>query len=224
LRSRAHSPTSHRPTSSTYRWRTTVRRWRPSTRHAAGSAGGAVWGSRSCSAGSSASPCAAGAAPGTRPTSPEEDALCARYVEHDDSFFFGGRPFTIGDLFLSRQRAYDSPNKTLALFYHERHHRRQWAVPSVIGGPLAFPIAYTVDAIFLPRTRNHFEQEVGLERGGYDPDGQSGPRLGFVDVGLLIRTAGAAELVWFGRRWRRSRHAADLAVGQVVAGGADQAT
>ena len=127
------------------------------------------------------------------------------YAHHNDSFFFGGRSFTLGDIFLSRNRADEAEPQRLALYYHERHHRRQWTIASIIGGPLAFPIAYTVDDIFFPYDRNHFEQEAGTERGGYDPAHQSGPKLGLPEVGVLIGAAGAAELIFVWRRRRRAR-------------------
>jgi hypothetical protein len=43
----------------------------------------------------------------------------------------------------------------------------QWAVLTVIGGPLAFPVAYGIDDFFFPGSRNHFERLAGLEQGGY---------------------------------------------------------
>jgi hypothetical protein len=146
------------------------------------------------------------------------------YDQHQSSFFFGGRSLTVGDVFLSRFRGDETEAKRLALFNHERHHRRQWTIGTLIGGPLAFPIAYTVDDFFFPGPRNHFEQEAGLERGGYDPSTQSGPKLGLKDLGVLLGAAGAAELL----RWprRRRRRVADVRLEGLVAttAGPDQAT
>lgn len=131
-----------------------------------------------------------------------ESAEGLYYDEHQSSFVFGGRSLTVGDVFLSRYRGDETEVRRLALFYHERHHRRQWAIGTILGGPLAFPVAYTVDDFFFPGPQNHFEQEAGLARGGYDPATQSGPKLGLNDVGVLLGAAAAAELV---RRFRRGR-------------------
>ena len=120
---------------------------------------------------------------------------------HHDSYV-GGRSFTVGDVFLSRQRREETVATRLALIYHERHHRRQWALATIIAGPLAFPVAYTVDDFFFPRNRNHFEREAGLESGLYDPATQTGPKLWVQDLALLAAAA-AVELVQFARRRRR---------------------
>ena len=124
------------------------------------------------------------------------------YDTHSNSFF-GGRSFTVGDVFLSRQRTDESVPKRLALVHHERHHRRQWAIATIIGGPLAFPVAYTIDDLFFPHARNHFEREAGLQSGLYDPNIQTGPKLRLLDLGLLAGAAGAAELFHLRRRRRR---------------------
>jgi hypothetical protein len=125
------------------------------------------------------------------------------YDEHRNGII-GRRSFTVGDVYLSHLRAKQSEASKLALFDHERHHRRQWAVGTLLGGPLAFPVAYTVDDIFFPRAQNHFEREAGLARGGYDPDAQTGPKLRVQDIAVLAVIAGSVELVAHLFRRRRS--------------------
>lgn len=124
------------------------------------------------------------------------------FDEHHHSFWHS-KSFTIGDAFLSRFRAKQDVAAQLALFNHERHHRRQWAISSVIAGHFAFPLSYTVDDFFFPGNRNHFEQEAGLARGGYDPNAHDGPRVSPIDLGLLVVLAGSAEGLAHFRRRRR---------------------
>ena len=50
---------------------------------------------------------------------------------------------------------------------HETRHLDQWAVFSVAGGPLAFPLAYWADSLLFPGSRSHFERDAGLAEGGY---------------------------------------------------------
>jgi hypothetical protein len=58
------------------------------------------------------------------------------------------------------------------------------AIGTVIGGPLAFPIAYAIDDFFFPGSRNHFERLAGLESGGYSHSG-TGPVLGPAQIATL---------------------------------------
>lgn len=60
---------------------------------------------------------------------------------------------------------------------HESRHTDQWAVLTLIGGPLAFPVAYYVDGAFFPFSRNHFERAASLDEGGYPapPDNLPAP-------------------------------------------------
>jgi hypothetical protein len=127
------------------------------------------------------------------------------FDEHHHSFF-NRKNFTIGDVFLSKYRRSETP-ANMALFYHERHHRRQWAIATVIGGTYAFPLAYNVDDFFYPASKNHFEREAGLARGGYDPAVQSGPKLGGLDISVLVGAVVVFELFAYVRRRRRPRAA-----------------
>jgi hypothetical protein len=67
---------------------------------------------------------------------------------------------------------------------HEAGHRTQWAILTVIGGPLAFPVAYGIDDFFFPGPRNHFERWAGLKAGGYSHEG-TGPVLGLAQLAVL---------------------------------------
>lgn len=89
---------------------------------------------------------------------------------------------------------------------HEARHRPQWAVATVIGGPFAFPVVYTVDDFFFPGPRNHFERMAGLESGGYQHEGH-GPVLGPPQIAVLCAVPVAIAGGWLvvRRRRRRSR-------------------
>ena len=88
----------------------------------------------------------------------------------------GAKALTMGDVLLSPGFKI-SKQALRTLIGHEARHRAQWAVLTVIGGPLAFPVAYGVDDFFFPGPRNHFERMAGLEAGGYAHVG-TGPVLG----------------------------------------------
>ncbi len=74
----------------------------------------------------------------------------------------GARAMTLGDMVLTPGFGYTRKELT-AVAGHEARHRVQWAVGDIIGGPLAFPVAYTIDDFFFPGSRNHFERQAGLE-------------------------------------------------------------
>lgn len=118
---------------------------------------------------------------------------------HTDSIA-GARAMTLGDIVLtptlnlSRQRLREVAG-------HEARHRVQWAVGTVIGGPLAFPVAYAIDDFFFPGARNHFEREAGLEAGGYGRTG-TGPVLGPAQI-VVLGVLAAIILVALLRAWHR---------------------
>ena len=58
---------------------------------------------------------------------------------------------------------------------HESRHVDQWALGTLLAGPFAFPLAYVVDGMFFPGSRNHFERDAGLSRGGYPPVADNWP-------------------------------------------------
>ena len=88
----------------------------------------------------------------------------------------GVRALNLGDILLAPGFNISSEQR-LTLVSHEARHRAQWAVLTVIAGPLAFPVAYAIDDFFFPGARNHFERQAGLEPGGYRHEG-TGPVLG----------------------------------------------
>lgn len=103
------------------------------------------------------------------------------------------------------------------LVSHERRHVDQWAAGTVLGGPLAFPVAYfAVDAI-LPASRNPFERAAGLDAGGYPspPDTLPAPRWPETAALLLIvlllarRRLRWASRVVLGGRHHATAHAPD---------------
>jgi hypothetical protein len=121
----------------------------------------------------------------------------------------GAKAMTVGDILLSPGFNI-SKGELRTLIGHEARHRAQWAVLTVIGGPLAFPVAYGIDDFFFPGSRNHFERLAGLEAGGY-AHGGTGPVLGpaqFAALGVLAAIVVVALLAARQRRLRR-----DLAAG-----------
>ncbi|HEX6394347.1 MAG TPA: hypothetical protein VFZ97_12980 [Acidimicrobiales bacterium] len=96
----------------------------------------------------------------------------------------GTRATNLGDIVLSPGFAHLSREDLTTLAGHEARHRPQWAVATIIGGPLAFPVAYAVDDFFFPGSRNHFERLAGLESGGYRHSG-TGPELGPAQLAAL---------------------------------------
>lgn len=86
-----------------------------------------------------------------------------------------------------------SANRTQAsqLTAHESRHTDQWAVSTLLAGPVSYPIAYYLTDAVLPADRNPFERAAGLEGGGYDPAAPAdpAPRWGtllVVAVGLTL--------------------------------------
>ena len=118
---------------------------------------------------------------------------------------------TLGDIVLTP--GFNASRKRLSeLVGHEARHRAQWAILTVIAGPLAFPVAYGIDDFFFPGSRNHFERLAGLEAGGYAHVG-TGPVLGPAQLAALGVLAAiiVAAAVWAWRRHalRRPRGGAD---------------
>jgi hypothetical protein len=79
---------------------------------------------------------------------------------------------------------------------HESRHVDQWALGSIAGGPLAFPVAYALDGAFFPGSRNHFERAADLSGGGYDPAPDNLPAPRWLDSGI------AGAVVWLALRHR----------------------
>ena len=119
----------------------------------------------------------------------------------------GARAMTLGDIVLTA-RLHMTRAQLRGVIGHEARHRAQWAVLTVIGGPLAFPVAYGIDDFFFPGARNHFERWAGLKAGGYSHEG-TGPVLGppqLAVLGVVAAIIVAALLVaWHRRASMRSR-------------------
>jgi hypothetical protein len=117
----------------------------------------------------------------------------------------GTKAMTLGDIVLTP--GFDVSSEQLrTLIGHEARHRAQWTIGTVIGGPLAFPVAYAIDDFFFPGPRNHFERLAGLTSGGYTHSG-TGPVLGpvqFATLGVLAAVIVVALLAVRRRRLRRS--------------------
>lgn len=114
----------------------------------------------------------------------------------------GARAMTVGDIVLTPGFKITREQLT-TLAGHEARHRPQWAVATVIGGPLAFPVAYAIDDFFFPGSRNHFERQAGLESGGYRHSG-TGPVLGPAQLATLGVLAAIVVVALLGARHRRA--------------------
>jgi hypothetical protein len=119
----------------------------------------------------------------------------------------GTRATNLGDIVLSP--GYNDQAERVAIASHEAQHRPQWAVATLLGGPLAFPVAYGIDDFFFPGPRNHFERLAGLESGGYRHVGY-GPVLGPAQIAVLGVLAAIAVVVLL-RVWHRRRSASSRA-------------
>lgn len=99
---------------------------------------------------------------------------------------------TVGDVFLTQVQPGLTEHRAQQLARHESRHVTQWTVLTLAGGPLALPVLYSVDEIFFPGPRNHFERDAGLGHGGYRHPPGFGPQplwaastvLGFVLLAL----------------------------------------
>jgi hypothetical protein len=109
----------------------------------------------------------------------------------------GAHATNVGDIVLSPR--FDFTREQLrTLAGHEARHRPQWAVATVLAGPLAFPVVYAIDNFFFPGSRNHFERMAGLESGFYPRTG-TGPVLGpaqIIVLVLLVAGTAAWLIVW----------------------------
>jgi hypothetical protein len=105
------------------------------------------------------------------------------YVALHEDYLGGARAMNLGDITLSPGFNISREQLT-TLAGHEAGHRKQWAILTVIAGPLAFPVAYGIDDFFFPGPRNHFERWAGLHSGGYSHEG-TGPVLGPAQLAVL---------------------------------------
>lgn len=82
---------------------------------------------------------------------------------------------------------------------HESRHVDQWAVGTILAGPLAFPAAYAIDGTIFPGSRNHFERDADLQRGGYPASDGTGPAPQWPQSAVLLL---GGLLIWRRRlRW-----------------------
>lgn len=90
-----------------------------------------------------------------------------------------------------------------ALVRHESRHIDQWALGSIVAGPLSFPVAYVVDGAFFPASRNHFERAAGLAGGGYPPAPDNWPAPRWPEAAALLVIAALLarrRIRWTSRR------------------------
>ncbi|MGE0729208.1 MAG: hypothetical protein AB7Q92_14260 [Acidimicrobiia bacterium] len=113
------------------------------------------------------------------------------------------RGYVLGSVFLTHPRPEDNSFIVLALYEHEARHRTQWAVGTVLGGPLAFPLAYTLDDLFFPDARNHFERLADVHDGHYRLSQPAHPRLGLAEVLAAFLCSALIEAGFAVRRRRQ---------------------
>lgn len=105
---------------------------------------------------------------------------------------------TVGDVFLTQVKPGLNGRRARMLGEHESRHVSQWTVLTLVGGPLALPVIYTIDEIFFPGPRNHFERDAGLGLGGYHHPAGFGPKPVWGAAAVLALIA----LLAFRRRLR----------------------
>jgi hypothetical protein len=129
------------------------------------------------------------------------------YVAVNANHIIGARAMNMGDVVLKPGLDFFYPTRESlkALVEHEARHREQWAVGTIAGGPLAFPVAYGIAHFFFPGARNPFERMADLESGGYTYSG-TGPVLGPAQLAVLsVLGAGICTVPFVIRRRRRGR-------------------
>jgi hypothetical protein len=93
-----------------------------------------------------------------------------------------------GTVFLTDRTSKKATARIARLSEHEAKHATQWAVATLLAGPVAFPAVYAGDESLFPGAHNQFERLAGLADGGYDAPPDDPPaagRLLFLLVGLL---------------------------------------
>lgn len=106
---------------------------------------------------------------------------------------------TLGGVFLTRVQPRITEKRAEALASHESRHVTQWTVLTLAGGPLALPVAYSIDEVFFPGSRNHFERDAGLGKGGYTRPPGHGPQPLWGPAAAI----GLIALIWALPRLRR---------------------
>jgi hypothetical protein len=127
------------------------------------------------------------------------------YVAINSQHIGGARAVNMGDVVLKPEL--DIPRENLKMLVeHEAGHRTQWAVATVLGGPLAFPVVYGISYFFFPGGRNPFEHLAGLETGGYTDEGIR-PLLGPAQLAVLSALGAIIIAAPFVVRYRRAAKA-----------------
>jgi len=88
---------------------------------------------------------------------------------------------------------------------HETRHLDQWAVFSIAGGPLAFPLTYWADSLLFPSSRSHFERDAGLADGAYPEPSGYGPAPLWGPLTAVALVALLAARTWLRRHARTTR-------------------
>lgn len=104
------------------------------------------------------------------------------------------------------------PAQIEAIARHESRHVDQWTAATLIGGPLAMPVAYYADSLLYPYAHNHFERHAGLTDGGYErpPDFAPEPLwVPLVLTGVLVLMVLRRRLRWASRVVSGGRIAGD---------------
>ena len=132
------------------------------------------------------------------------DAKVCRYVPNgnlvasmESGFSRSGTMY--GHVYLTNLDNTYSYSELVSIKRHESRHTVQWAVGTGLAGPLAFPLAYSVDELFAPAAHNHFERAAGLTEGGYAVPDTPPPTF----TRLLIVAALAALILFERHRIRR---------------------
>jgi hypothetical protein len=123
-----------------------------------------------------------------------------------DGYARGGT--TYGHTYLTSlepQRVY---SEMAPVMRHESRHTDQWALFTLLGGPVAFPLAYGVDDFFEPGPFNNFERDAGLADGGYVLPDTPSPTT----TRLILAAAIAALVIFERHRVRRQLRLAKLLV------------
>jgi hypothetical protein len=119
---------------------------------------------------------------------------------------FARRGTMYGTVFLTNLQTATTSARILRVWEHEARHSNQWAVSTLLAGPVAFPALYAADESLFSGAHNHFERQAGLTDGGYHTPHHSPPaasRLAFLLVGLIAGYRAASR-----RRLRLSGAAA----------------
>jgi hypothetical protein len=106
---------------------------------------------------------------------------------------------TYGHTYLTSPRPERTFSEIAPVMRHESRHTDQWALFTLLGGPMAFPLAYSVDELFAPGAYNNFERDAGLADGGYVLPHTTSPTT----TRLIVAAAVAGVIIFERHRVRR---------------------